>query len=121
MELDAFVVDLSRNDGLEAQGDPGDQACEAETSDGGGEEIGVFGRRAEQAGAIRADEFELCDVAAEGSSDVVILSLVFDGNGSTESYIFCAGRDGKEEAARDREVENLRERHTGLGGEEAGF
>ncbi len=38
VELDAFVVDFAGDDGLEAQGGPGDEAGEAEASDGCAEE-----------------------------------------------------------------------------------
>ena len=92
VELDALVVDHAGDDGLEAQGRPGDEAGEAEAADGGGVEVGVFGGRAELARAVGADEFELGDVAAEGSGDVVILAVDVVGNCSTEGYIFCSGR-----------------------------
>ena len=121
VELDALVVDHAGDDGLEAQGCPGDEAGEAEASDGGGVEVEVLGGRAEFAGAVGADEFELGDVAAEGSGDVVVLAVDVVGDCSTESYVFCAGRDGKEKAARNGEVEDLREGYSSFGGEEAGL
>ena len=121
VELDAFVVDLAGDDGLEAEGGPGDEAGEAEAADGGGVEVGVFGGGAEQAGAVGADELELGDVAAEGSGDVVVFAVDVVGDCSAEGYVFCAGGDGEEEAAGDGEVEDLREGDAGFGGEEAGL
>lgn len=47
VELDALVVDLAGDDGLEAEGSPGDDASEAEAADGCGVELGVLGWRAE--------------------------------------------------------------------------
>src|SRR5438445_1133942 len=121
VELDAFVVDHAGDDGLEAQGGPADEAGETETADGGGEEAGIFGGGTEQAGAVGAEELELGDVAADGSGGVVIFAVDVVGDCSTEGYIFCAGGDGEEEAARDGEVEYLREGDAGFGGEEAGL
>ena len=60
-------------------------------------------------------------MAAEGSGDVVVFAVDVVGNCSAEGYIFCAGRDGEEEAAGDGEVEDLREGDAGFGGEEAGL
>ncbi len=66
-------------------------------------------------------QLELRDVAAEGSGGVVVLAVDVVGDCSTQGYIFCAGRDGEEEAAGDGEVEDLREGDAGFGGEEAGL
>ncbi len=121
VELDALVVDHAGDDGLEAQCRPGDEAGEAEAADGRGVEVGVFGGRAEHARAVGADEFELRDVAAEGAGDVVVLAVDVVGDCSAERDVLCAGRDRKEEAARNGEVEDLRERDAGFGGEEAGL
>ncbi len=121
MELDALVVDHAGDDGLEAERGPGDEAGEAEAADGGGEPVGVFGRGAEAAGAVGANEFELRDVAAEGSGDVVVFAVDVVGNCSTEGYILRSGSDREEEAAGDGEVEDLRESDSGFGGEEAGL
>ena len=121
VELDSLVVDHAGDDGLQAQRGPGDEAGEAEAADGGCVQVGVFRGRAEQARAVGADQFELCDVAAEGSGDVVVLAVDVVGNCSAQSYIFCSGRDGEEKAAGNGEVEDLREGDAGLGGEEAGL
>ena len=120
VELDAFVVDDAGDDGLEAEGGPGDEAGDAEAAYGGGVPVGVFGGRAEAAGAVGADELELGDVAAEGSGVVVVLAVDVVGYGSAEGYVLCAGTDGQEEAAGDGEVEDLGEGDAGFGGEEAG-
>ena len=61
------------------------------------------------------------DVAAEGAGDVVVLAVDVVGDGAAEGDVFGSGRDGQEEAARDGEVEDLRERDAGLGGEKAGL
>lgn len=119
MELNAFVVNLAGDDGLEAEGGPGDYACEAEAADGCGVEVGILSGRAEHVGAVGADEFELGNVAAEGPGAVVIFAVDVIGDCSTESYIFCARGNGKKEASGNGEVEDLREGDAGFGGEEA--
>ena len=121
VELDALVVDHARDDGLQAQRCPGDEAGEAEAADGGGVPVGVLGGRAEAARAVGADQLELRDVAAEGSGDVVVLAVDVVGNCSAESYVLRSGRDGQEKAAGNGEVEDLRERDARFGGEEAGL
>ena len=122
VELDAFVVDLAGDDGLEAEGGPGDDAGEAEAADGCGVELGVFARVSRvDAGAVGADELELGDVAAEGSGGVVILAVDVVGDCSAEGYIFCSRSDGEKEASGDGEVEDLGEGDARLGGEEAGL
>ena len=83
MELDALVVDLAGDDGFEAQRCPGDKAGEAEAADGCGVPVGVFGGRAELAGAVGADQLELGDVAAKGSGGVVVLAVDVVGDCST--------------------------------------
>ena len=44
----------------------------------------------QSARAVGADQFELSDVAAEGSGDVVVLAVDVVGDGSAEGDIFCA-------------------------------
>jgi hypothetical protein len=51
----------------------------------------------------------------------MIFAVDVVGNCSTQGYIFCSWGDREEEAARDGEVEDLREGDTGFGGEEAGL
>ena len=121
VELDALVVDQARDDGLEPQLRPGDQPGEAKAADGCGVEVRVLGGRAELARAVGADQLELRDVTAEGSGDVVVLAVNVVGDGSAEGHILCSRRDGKKEAARNGEVEDLRQRDAGLGGEQAGL
>ncbi len=67
-------------------------------------------RGAEAAGAVGADQFEARDVAAEGAGDLVVLAVDVVGDGAAEGDVLGARRDGQEEAARDGEVEDLRER-----------
>lgn len=121
VELNALVVDLAGDDGLEAEGGPGDDAGEAEAADGCGVELGVFRGGADHPGAVGADELELGDVATKGSGGVVVFAVDVVGYCSAEGYIFCAGRDGKEEASGNGEVEDLREGDAGFGSEEAGL
>jgi hypothetical protein len=83
VELDSFVVDLAGDNGLEAQGRPADEAGEPEAADGGGEEAGAFRGGTEQAGAIGAEQLELCNVAAEGSGGVMVFAVNVVGIGST--------------------------------------
>src|ERR1700733_2939874 len=83
VELDSLVVDHARDDGFESKCCPGDETGESESSNSGGVEGGVFGWRAEQTRAIGADQFELGDVAAERSGEVVVLAMDVVGNCST--------------------------------------
>ncbi len=121
VELDAFVVDLAGDDGLEAKRRPRDQACESKTADGRSVEVGIFSWRAQFAGAVGADELELGDVAAEGPGGVMVFPVDVVGYCSTQGYIFCSGRNGQKKAAGDSEVKNLREGDSALCGEEAGL
>ena len=73
------------------------------------------------AATIRPHQFEARNVAAEGAGDLVVLAVDIVGDGAAEGDVLGAGSDGKEEAARNSEVEDLRERNAGLGGQDAGL
>ena len=120
VELNPLVVDLAADDGLESKLRPRDHAREAEAADRRRVHVRVFSRRAAQARAVGADELELRHVAAEGAGDVMVLAVDVVRDRAAERDVLRAGRDRQKEAARNGEVENLRERDAGLGGEDTG-
>src|SRR6185369_14286900 len=64
---------------------------------------------------------EAREVMAERAVAVVILAMDVVGDGASERHELRSGRDRQEEAAREREFDDLRKQHAGFAGEHAAF
>ena len=96
-----------------------DEPGEAKAANGRRVEISDFLPASRAARAIGANQLKLRDVAAEGARNVMILAVNVIRNCSAQRDILRSGRDGQEEPARHREVQNLRQRNARLGSQQA--
>ena len=74
-----------------------------------------------QARSVGTDQLELRDVAAKGSSDMMVLAVDVVGDRAAKGDVLRPRRHRQKEAARDGEVQDLCQRHAGLRGKQTGF
>ena len=113
-EADRLLLDERVRDRPERELRPGHKARQPEAADGRAVPVGVFRRRADEAGPVGAEELEPSHVAAQGAGAVVVLAVHVIGDGAAERHVLRAGGDRQEPSLRHDESEDLGQAHARL-------
>src|SRR6202012_2432643 len=80
----------------------------------------VFGRRAAQATAIAAEQFESQKMMTEAAGAMVVFPMDVVCDRAADGDVASAGGDGQEPSLRHNQVENLSKKHARLASQDAG-
>src|SRR2546429_5886374 len=105
-------IDVWVYDGFQLKLGPQDNARETESANSCPEKLTIFVRGTGEAFTIGAQQFETCDMAAKGTSPVVVFAMNVIGDGPTNRYKFGTRRDRQKPAARNHDREDFCQRHT---------
>ena len=114
-------MNLAAHNGPQANFRPDNEAGESHSANGGAEPLLILRWATEQAAAVRADQFKTQKMAAKCPDNVMILAMNIVGDGSANRCVLGAGSYGKEEAARDGEVQDFRQGRASFAPENAGL
>src|SRR5208282_38544 len=124
LEGNEFGIDPGTSHAFKLNVCPSDYAGQAETADGGAEQVGIVVGTgigtAEHQTVVRAMQSDLADVSTEGSSAMMVLTVHVIGDGSTYSDEAGAGRDGKEPSFGKKNVDDVGEAHAAFAAKHAG-